>query len=121
LAGPGRSLSGVLCRALSNLFWEVPRKQNDAVPLGAGKAPKRDTEQRTGYEAEDSLMHRSHSLDLGGARSPKPQPFSLPQRVDRGTAQSTLRCVHGSSVSRRWALSETSWAVQPKWQHDGTS
>ena len=32
----------------SNLFWEVPRKQSDAVPQGAGKAPKRDPEKRTG-------------------------------------------------------------------------
>jgi hypothetical protein len=65
LAGPGGSLSGVLCRGFSNLFWEVPRKQNDAVPQGAGQAPKRDPEQRTGYEAEDSPMHPSHSLHLG--------------------------------------------------------
>jgi hypothetical protein len=39
------------------LFWEEPRKQNDAVPTDAGKAPKREPEKRTGYEAEDSPMH----------------------------------------------------------------
>ncbi len=57
MAGPGRSLSGGLCHGLSNLFWEEPRKQNDAVPTDAGKAPKREPEKRTGYEAEDSPMH----------------------------------------------------------------
>jgi len=45
---------------LSNLFWEVPRKQNDAVPQGAGKAPKRDPEKRTGYESDGT--HMSHSI-----------------------------------------------------------
>jgi hypothetical protein len=39
---------------LTNLFREVPGKQNDAVPPGAGLAPKRDPEQRTGYEAVGS-------------------------------------------------------------------
>ncbi|OJV41158.1 MAG: hypothetical protein BGO25_15500 [Acidobacteriales bacterium 59-55] len=43
---------------LSNLFWEVPRKQNDAVPQGAGKAPKRDPEKRTGYEPVDTHMNQ---------------------------------------------------------------
>ncbi len=42
----------------SNLFWEVPRKQSDAVPQGAGKAPKRDPEKRTGYEPVGTHMHQ---------------------------------------------------------------
>jgi len=43
---------------ISNLFWEVPRKQNDAVPQGAGKAPKRDPEKRTGYEPDGTRMNQ---------------------------------------------------------------
>jgi hypothetical protein len=38
-------------------------KQNDAVLQGAGKAPKRDPEQRTGYEAEGSHWTESDSCN----------------------------------------------------------
>jgi hypothetical protein len=71
--GPGRSLSGVLCRGFANLFWEVPGKQSDAVPPGAGKAPKREPEQRTGYEAEGTHMRRIHGQGSGDDISPQSQ------------------------------------------------
>ena len=48
---------------LSNLFWEVPRKQNDAVPQGAGKAPKRDPEKRTGHEPDGTRMNQKIPSD----------------------------------------------------------
>ena len=48
---------------LSNLFWEVPRKQNDAVPQGAGKAPKRDPEKRTGCEPDGTRMNQKIPSD----------------------------------------------------------
>jgi hypothetical protein len=74
--GPGRSLCGVLCRGLQTCSGRsrdpegaAQPKQNDAVPQGAGKAPKRDPEQRTGYEAEGAQMHRSHRYDSDDARS----------------------------------------------------
>lgn len=54
---------------LSNLFWEVPRKQNDAVPQGAGKAPKRDPEKRTGYEPDGTPMNQRN---LHASRDRKP-------------------------------------------------
>ena len=80
--GPERSLRGVLCRGFQTSFGRsrdpagaTQSKQNDAEPQGAGLAPKRDPEQRTGYEAEGSPMHRSHTLDLDGECSPKPQPI----------------------------------------------
>ena len=86
--GPERSLRGVLGRGSQTSFGRnrdpagaTQSKQNDAEPQGAGLAPKRDPEQRTGYEAEGSPMHRSHTLDPGGECSPKPQPHLIATRT----------------------------------------
>ena len=61
----------------TNLFWEVPRPRRGGAAeaerrRAAGRriAPKRDPEQRTGYEAEGTLKQRSHGQDSGDAISP---------------------------------------------------
>jgi hypothetical protein len=79
LAGPERSLRGILYGGSQTSFGRnrdpvgaLQAKQNDAEPQGAGLAPKRDPEQRTGSEAEDSPMHRSHPFYLGAGRSSQP-------------------------------------------------
>ena len=93
--GPGRSLSGALRRGFQTCFgrfrdpagaayrgprnafsawWGEEPKQNDAVPQGAGEAPKRDPEQRTGYETEGTHMRRDHRQDSGDASPSQLQP-----------------------------------------------
>ena len=40
LGGARKKFVRRFCRAFTNFFWEEPGKQNDAVPQGAGLAPK---------------------------------------------------------------------------------
>ena len=97
-------------------------KQNDAVPQGAGLAPKRDPEQRTGYEAEGSPMHRSHSFASrpAGVR-PNRSRYSSGKRSVEGRLRAPSLASQTAWNQHSGAYSETSWAVQPKWQPDGTS
>ena len=66
--GPGRSLCGVLGRVLQACSGRnrdpvraAKPKQNDAEPQGAGLAPKRDPEQRTGYKTARLPTVRRHA------------------------------------------------------------
>ena len=44
-------------------------KQKSELAAGRRKGPKRDPEQRTGYEAEGTHMRRSHDQDSGDVHS----------------------------------------------------
>ena len=86
------------------------------MPQGAGKAPKRDPEQRTGYEAEGSPMHQRHSTESRRRRArtsrsldPARHPFLQVK------AASSTRTIALSRDSEKpcSAFSETSWVVQP--------
>jgi hypothetical protein len=97
LAGPGRSLSGVPCRGLQTCFGRnrdpvgaTQSKQNDAVPQGAGLAPKREPEERTGYGTRATPIHRSQ------------QPGS--QHAEETIVAHLLGCSRGMSSSVSFVL-----------------
>ncbi len=89
MVGPGRSVCGALCRGLTQLFREVPGKQSDAVPPGAGLAPKRDPEQRTGFEAEGSPLDRVRLIAFGIASPQQLRLSTAHHRSPRGRRLAT--------------------------------
>jgi hypothetical protein len=112
----------------SNFFWEEPRpRRGDVVEAERRRAagrrfwPRSVTPSRGRDTRRKAPQCTKSPLFLGAGGSPQPQLSHERQGLHAGTASSTPPCVLGSSRTPRGALSETSWAVQPIWQHDGTS
>jgi hypothetical protein len=84
------------------LFWEVPRKQNDAVPQGAGKAPKRDPEKRTGYEPVDTHMNQK-----------------IPESFPRRKAGLNTMPTDGATTSTKERPEHAEWHLHLFWMATG--
>ena len=91
-------------------------KQKSEPAAGRRIGPKRDPEQRTGYEAEGLPLDRVTPTLLGGGCLPKPKLIA----AGNGSGKARLIAISVALFAARCGLAEDAWGQVGRWSRIGS-